>query len=55
VFIRAPRFRKLGPRVEVLARFGDEPALVREDHLLAATFHPEIAGDARLHSLFLEN
>jgi 5'-phosphate synthase pdxT subunit len=55
VFIRAPRFRKLGPRVEVLARFGDEPALVREEHLLAATFHPEIAGDARLHSLFLEN
>ncbi len=55
VFIRAPRFRKLGPRVEVLARLGDEPVLVREGHLLAATFHPELVAEARLHRLFLEN
>ena len=51
VFIRAPRFRALGPGVEVLARLGDEPVLVREGRVIAATFHPEIAGDARLHRL----
>jgi pyridoxal 5'-phosphate synthase pdxT subunit len=50
VFIRAPRFRALGPGVEVLARLDGEPVLVRQGSLLAATFHPEIAGDDRLHA-----
>lgn len=53
VFIRAPRFTQLGPRVEVLARLDGEPVLVRQGRLLAATFHPEIAGDDRVHRLFL--
>lgn len=52
VFIRAPRFRGLGPGVEVLARHAGEPVLVRQGGVLAATFHPEITGDARLHRLF---
>lgn len=52
VFIRAPRFRALGPGVEVLARLDGEPVLVRQGHVLAATFHPEIAGDTRLHAAF---
>jgi pyridoxal 5'-phosphate synthase pdxT subunit len=52
VFIRAPRFRGLGPGVEVLARREGEPILVRQDRILAATFHPEIAGDDRLHAWF---
>jgi pyridoxal 5'-phosphate synthase pdxT subunit len=52
VFIRAPRFRALGPGVEVLARLGDEPVLVRQDRVLAGTFHPELTGDARLHRYF---
>jgi 5'-phosphate synthase pdxT subunit len=52
VFIRAPRFRSLGSDVEVLARLDDEPVLVRQGRVMAATFHPEIAGDARLHALF---
>jgi 5'-phosphate synthase pdxT subunit len=55
VFIRAPRFRALGPSVEVLARANDEPVLVRAPGILAATFHPEIAGESRLHRLFMEN
>ncbi len=55
VFIRAPRFRKLGPGIEVLARLGDEPVLVRAQRLLAATFHTELGADTRLHRLFLEN
>jgi len=53
VFIRAPRFTALGRDVEVLARLGDEPVLVRQGRVLAATFHPEIAGDDRVHRLFL--
>jgi pyridoxal 5'-phosphate synthase pdxT subunit len=53
VFIRAPRFTRLGPAVEVLARFGGEPVLVREGRVLALTFHPELTPDARLHDYFL--
>ena len=53
VFIRAPRLRATGPAVEVLARLGDEPVLVREGRVFAATFHPEMAGDDRLHRRFL--
>lgn len=54
VFIRAPRFRELGPEVEVLARLESEPVLVRQGRVLAATFHPEIAGDDRLHAAFAQ-
>jgi 5'-phosphate synthase pdxT subunit len=54
VFIRAPRIRALGPGVEVLARLDGEPVLVRQGQVLAATFHPEIAGDARLHAAFTQ-
>ena len=53
VFIRAPRLKQTGPRVEVLARWRDEPVLVREGRVFAATFHPEMADDDRLHRLFL--
>ncbi len=53
-FIRAPRFRALGKGVEVLGRVGGEPVLVREGRVLAMTFHPELAGDGRLHGLFLD-
>ena len=54
IFIRAPRFREVGPQVEVLARLGDEPVLVRQGSLLAATFHAELTTDTRLHRLFVE-
>ncbi len=53
VFIRAPRFRNLGADVEVLATLQGEPVLVRQGRIWAATFHPEIAGDDRVHELFL--
>jgi len=55
VFIRAPRLKALGPRVEVLARLQDEPVLVRQGRVLAATFHPEIAGDEGVHRLLLKS
>jgi 5'-phosphate synthase pdxT subunit len=51
-FIRAPRILQVGRQVEVLARLGAEPVLVRQGNVLAATFHPEIAGEPRLHALF---
>ena len=54
VFIRAPRIRGAGPNVEVLASLNDEPVLVREGNILAATFHPELTEDTRVHSLFVE-
>jgi 5'-phosphate synthase pdxT subunit len=53
VFIRAPRVEALGPAVEVLAEHEGRPAVVREGSLLASAFHPEIAGDPRLHELLL--
>jgi 5'-phosphate synthase pdxT subunit len=54
VFIRAPRFRRIGAGVEVLARRADEPVLVRQGRILAGTFHPELTDDGRLHDLFLK-
>jgi 5'-phosphate synthase pdxT subunit len=53
VFIRAPKLRTVGPGVEVLARDGDDPILVRAPALLAATFHPELTSDPGVHELFL--
>ena len=54
VFIGAPRITPAGPAVEVLATRDSFPVLVREGHLLAATFHPEGGGDTRVHQLFLD-
>lgn len=51
VFIRAPRIRRVGPAVEVLARHRGEPVLVREGRVFAATFHPELTDDRRVHRL----
>lgn len=53
VFIRAPIIRRAGPGVRVLARYGGCPVLVEQGLHLAATFHPELSGDARVHQLFL--
>jgi pyridoxal 5'-phosphate synthase pdxT subunit len=53
VFIRAPRFKELGPNVSTLAVYDGEPVLVREGRLLAMTFHPELTRDSKLHSYFL--
>ena len=53
VFIRAPRITRTGPTVETLATRDGFPTLVRSGNLLAATFHPELSGDPRVHQLFL--
>ena len=52
-FIRAPRIERVGPTVEIIGRLGEEPVLVRQNNVLAASFHPELAGDARLHDYFV--
>ncbi len=54
VYIRAPRLSDLGPEVQTLATRDDSPTLVRQGHLLAATFHPELTEDRRVHQLFLD-
>lgn len=53
VFIRAPVVERAGPEVEVLARVDDRPVVCREGPVLVAAFHPELAGDLRLHQLFV--
>ncbi len=53
VFIRAPKLIELGSEVEVLLRVKDAPVLVRQEKVLAATFHPELTLDTRVHGLLL--
>jgi len=55
VFIRAPRLKRLGPGVEVVARLGEEPVGVRQERLFGLCFHPELTNDRRLHRWFLEH
>lgn len=54
IFIRAPRIIRTGPEIKVLARYQDDPVMVKHDRLLATVFHPELSGDDRVHARFLE-
>ena len=54
VFIRAPVVEQTGTAVDVLASHDDHPVLVRSGTIWAATFHPELSGDLRLHQRFLD-
>jgi 5'-phosphate synthase pdxT subunit len=49
VFIRAPKISRVGPGVEVVAREGSDPVLVRRENVYGATFHPELSEDPSLH------
>ena len=51
VFIRAPKIRRIGDGVEVLATREGEPVLVRHANVVAATFHPELTPDTKVHDL----
>ena len=55
VFIRAPKIERVGGEVEVIATEGSkkDPVLVRQGKTLAATFHPELSDDPRIHQYFL--
>jgi 5'-phosphate synthase pdxT subunit len=60
VFIRAPWVESVGENVEVLAEISNaagerHPVAVRQGHLLATSFHPELTGDNRVHKFFVEN
>lgn len=54
VFIRAPRIEQIGQGVEVLAQRDGHPVLVRKGNVMAATFHPELSDDPRVHAEFLK-
>jgi len=54
VFIRAPRIERVGDGVEVLASRNGHPVLVRQGNVMAATFHPELSADERVHREFLK-
>lgn len=54
VFIRAPVIRRTGQGVRVLGRSEGLPVLVEQDHVLAATFHPELTEDETIHRYFLK-
>ena len=54
VFIRAPKIERVGPAVEVLATEGNDPVVVRQGNVMAATFHPELSADTRVHRAFLD-
>jgi 5'-phosphate synthase pdxT subunit len=53
VFIRAPRIVHAGPEVEILAQRDGFPVLVRQGAIMAATFHPELSTDRRVHQIFV--
>jgi len=53
VFIRAPWVERHGPGVDVLAAYEGHPVAVRENGVLACSFHPELTDDSRLHALFM--
>jgi 5'-phosphate synthase pdxT subunit len=54
VFIRAPKIERIGPGVEVIATEGNDPVAVRQGKAMAATFHPELSEDTRVHRAFLD-
>jgi 5'-phosphate synthase pdxT subunit len=54
VFIRAPKIERVGPNVSVLATEGADPVAVRQGRVMAATFHPELSDDPRIHQAFLD-
>lgn len=54
VFIRAPKIEHVGKDVEVIATEGNDPVAVRQGRAMAATFHPELSDDTRVHRAFLD-
>ena len=53
VFIRAPWMAEHGPKLKVLAEVDGHPVAVRQDNMIAISFHPELSGETRLHELLL--
>lgn len=53
VFIRGPAITDLGKKVQILTKFGNKVVAVRQDNIIATSFHPELANDNRFHKAFL--
>ena len=53
IFIRAPKFTRVGDNVEILAKINNSPVLVRQDTILVSSFHPELTEDYSVHKYFL--
>ena len=54
MFIRAPKITRTGDNVEIIGTMGNDPVLVKQDHHLAACFHPEMSDDSKIYTLFFE-
>ena len=54
VFIRAPWVERIAKDVRILAEYGGRPVVLEQANLVAAAFHPELAGESRLHDYFLK-
>jgi len=54
VFIRAPWIEKVGVDTQVLSLIDDHPVMVRQDRIMATSFHPELTGDGRIHRMLLD-
>jgi 5'-phosphate synthase pdxT subunit len=54
VFIRAPRIEEVGPGAHAFAHLAGEPVAVEQGLAIATSFHPELAGETRVHERFLE-
>ena len=54
-FIRAPRISSVGKSVKVLAEYESDPVLVRQDNIMAATFHPELSGSLEVYKYWLDS
>jgi 5'-phosphate synthase pdxT subunit len=55
IFIRAPWVESVGEEVLILAAMDGHPVAIRQNHLLATSFHPELTGDNRVHKYFVDN
>lgn len=54
IFIRAPKITRVGDKVEILAKYGKEVIMCRQENILVSTFHPELTDDLRVHKYFLK-
>ena len=54
VFIRAPKIKRIGSKIEIIAKYKTEPVMVSDGRHVACSFHPELGIDNRIHSYFME-
>ena len=54
VFIRSPKFSKIGKNIKILAKYNKQPVMFTDGRHFATTFHPEIGSDIRIHNYFME-